>query len=280
MDNMENITYEEFIQNILETRGRFGCGDEYHESHHVAPRCMGGDDNKNNLIDLFAREHFIAHKLLSGENPDNDKLIYAYWMMAHIGRAEISAEEYEEARKAFSEVMKERTCSEETRKKLSAINKGRVRTEEWIKKQRDSHKGKVHSEETRKKMGDARRGERNPNYGRRFSDEHRKKISEGHKGKEPWNKGKKASEEFCRKNSEAHKGLQIGANNPKARKVIRLSDNYIYDTMKECASDNNMTKKMIYSRCKKHKDFMYYDEWITQQNNYENELTNLSNKGE
>lgn len=266
MNNMKKITYEEFIQNILETRGRFNCGDEYHERHHVVPRCMEGNDNEDNLIDLFAREHFIAHKLLAEENPDNDKLTYAWWMMAHIGKVEISAEEYENARKAFSEVMKGKTCSEEARQKISAANKGRIRTEEWSRKQSDSHRGKVHSEETRKKMGDARRGERNHNYGKKFSDETRQKISEGHKGKEPWNKGKKASEEFCRKNSEVHKGLQVGANNPNARKVIRLSDNYIYDTMKDCAYDNNMTIKMIYSRCRKHKDFMYYDEWLTIQN--------------
>lgn len=28
---MKNITYEEYIQNILNARGRFGCGSEYHE---------------------------------------------------------------------------------------------------------------------------------------------------------------------------------------------------------------------------------------------------------
>ena len=79
---MENITYEEFINNILETRGRFACGEEYHERHHIIPKCCGGSDDKNNLIDLFAREHFIAHKLLAEENPDNDKLVYAYTCMA------------------------------------------------------------------------------------------------------------------------------------------------------------------------------------------------------
>ena len=29
------ITYQDFIQNILNTRGRFNCGDEYHERHHI-----------------------------------------------------------------------------------------------------------------------------------------------------------------------------------------------------------------------------------------------------
>ena len=79
---MENITYEEFIQNILDTRGRFACGDEYHERHHIIPKCMGGTNDKDNLIDLYAREHFEAHRLLALENPENEKLIYAWHMMA------------------------------------------------------------------------------------------------------------------------------------------------------------------------------------------------------
>lgn len=62
------ITYDEFIQNILDNRGRFNCGDEYCERHHMLPKCMGGTDDKNNLIDLFAKEHFEVHRLLAMEN--------------------------------------------------------------------------------------------------------------------------------------------------------------------------------------------------------------------
>ena len=94
-------TYEEFIQNILETRGRFACGDEYHERHHVLPKCMGGTNDDNNLIDLFAREHFEAHRLLALENSNNNELVYAWRCMAFLKndfqqRYMLSPEEYEE----------------------------------------------------------------------------------------------------------------------------------------------------------------------------------------
>lgn len=59
------MNYIEFINSILNTRGRFNCGDEYHERHHIVPKCKNGTNDDNNLIDLFAREHFIAHKLLA-----------------------------------------------------------------------------------------------------------------------------------------------------------------------------------------------------------------------
>lgn len=105
-------TYEEFIQNILDTRGRFACGDEYHERHHIVPRCMGGEDEKENLIDLFAREHFIAHKLLASENPENVSLGHAYTMMAFARGVEISAEEYQEAKIHLSKIMSETRVGE------------------------------------------------------------------------------------------------------------------------------------------------------------------------
>lgn len=258
--NMTNITYEEFIQNILNTRGRFSCGDEYCERHHIVPKCMNGTDDENNLIDLFAKEHFIAHKLLAQENPENYKLMYAWWMLAHIDDREITPEEYKEARIAFSYKMKTRTFSEEHRRKIGEANKGRQYTDEWRRKQSELHKGKPGpnkgkpmSDETKQKQSEAHK---NP------SKETRKKMSDAKIGTTPWNKNKKMSKDFCKKNSESHKGLQVGENNPRARKVIRLYDKTTYGTIDECVYKNNMTRKMIYSRCKKKKDFMYYDEWL------------------
>lgn len=109
------MTYQEFIKDIIKTRGQFNCGEQYHERHHIIPKCMGGSDDKSNLIDLFAKEHFIAHKLLAEENSDNIKLIQAYHIMAHTknnssqneNRYELTPEEYEEERILFSQKLKE-----------------------------------------------------------------------------------------------------------------------------------------------------------------------------
>ena len=100
-------SYKEFIENILNSRGRFACGEEYHERHHIVPRCMNGSDETDNLIDLFAREHFIVHKLLAQENPENYKLSFAYFCMSTMKneyqeRYELTPEEYEEMRIYFS----------------------------------------------------------------------------------------------------------------------------------------------------------------------------------
>ena len=36
----------------------------YYENHHIIPKCFGGDNNKDNLVLLTAKEHFIVHILL------------------------------------------------------------------------------------------------------------------------------------------------------------------------------------------------------------------------
>lgn len=139
----ESLTYQAFIDNILQTRGRFACGDEYHERHHIVPKCLGGTNEENNLIDLFAREHFEAHRLLALENPENNGLQYAWWNMCQIqgndgqDRYIPTAEEFEQARKICSKLSSERNLgenhpmfglhhTEQTKEKMSKAHKGQM----------------------------------------------------------------------------------------------------------------------------------------------------------
>ena len=86
-----SMTYDEFIQGIIDKRGQWGIGkDEYYEAHHIVPCCLGGLPERNasvykykyahhpNIIWLYPDEHFIAHKLLAYEHPDIYGLRAAY----------------------------------------------------------------------------------------------------------------------------------------------------------------------------------------------------------
>lgn len=77
----------------------------YYESHHIIPKSMGGQNNKNNLILLTPREHFIAHWLLY-KIYRNRATASAFYRMCHIGNGKMkryipSSRTYEEARQAF-----------------------------------------------------------------------------------------------------------------------------------------------------------------------------------
>lgn len=161
------MTYDKFIQNILNTRGRFACLDGYHERHHIIPKCMNGSNSKDNLIDLYAREHFIAHKLLAEENPQNYQLKYAYWNMCQCtgrdGQDKYipTPEEYEEARIFCHEAM-------------SGENHPMY--------------GKHHTQESCEKMSiskkDMYNGENNPFFGKKHSQENIEKMKGTHSGKD------------------------------------------------------------------------------------------------
>lgn len=66
--------------------------------------------------------------------------------------------------------------------------------------------GTIVSIKTRQKMSEARKGEKNPMFGKTISEEHKQKISETHKGEKHHMFGKKHSDELKQKLSEALKG--------------------------------------------------------------------------
>ena len=75
----------------------------------------------------------------------------------------------------------------------------------------------------------------------------------------------------CYLTNEQMANIFVVKNNPRAHKVIRLIDFKIYDYVNCAATDNNLSRVTITSRCKAHKDFMYYDEWLAEQKNLKGE---------
>ena len=56
--------YTKWYFNIVEN-AKNRTIDGYTEKHHVTPKSLGGDNSKENLVKLTAREHFICHWLLT-----------------------------------------------------------------------------------------------------------------------------------------------------------------------------------------------------------------------
>lgn len=196
------MKYQEFIDNILNTRGRFAINDEYHERHHIIPRCMHGSNEESNLIDLYAREHFIAHKLLMEENPKNERLVRAFCRMC-FGQGDkksscCSAEEYEYARKLYSTLRKGR----------SPWNKGKKMTNNYCETMSKTQKGKHHTEQTKAKLSASHKSLNTWIKGRCWYNDgvHEAQLTECPKG---WKKGRlykiQYTDELRAKRSEALK---------------------------------------------------------------------------
>lgn len=154
------MTYAEYLNNIISTRGQWSSDVRYSdrgcERHHIILQCKGGQPTKLswkqhiNIIWLYPYEHFIAHKLLAQENPNDASIQLAFIMMAYPkGKTkrnyELTPEDYEELRSALYKARKGKHLSDETKKKL-----------------RDANIGKHASYETRQKLSEKSKGRRLP----------------------------------------------------------------------------------------------------------------------
>lgn len=77
------MNYKFHYDALIDKAKRRGKTCEFTESHHIIPRCLRGSDDAENLVDLYPREHYVAHLLLAKINPDVNGLWFAVHMMAN-----------------------------------------------------------------------------------------------------------------------------------------------------------------------------------------------------
>ena len=100
---LENERHDDYIKRILNSRDNIKNEGEYQEKHHIIPKSLGGTDDKDNLIYLYAEEHYYAHKLLYLENPHNRAIAYGWHCLSTRKQVKLSPKEYKEVKEVYSE---------------------------------------------------------------------------------------------------------------------------------------------------------------------------------
>jgi len=93
--------YNSIIDNAISRNWTKKSAPVYVENHHIIPRCVGGLDNKSNLILLTAKEHYISHVLLTSiykNTPYNGILCEAVRMMKNGNGRNFTGSMYEKLR--------------------------------------------------------------------------------------------------------------------------------------------------------------------------------------
>ena len=194
LDNKYTKQYYNIIENA---RVRFWDG--YTETHHIIPRCLGGSDDKTNLIELTGHEHLVCHLLLRKMLPDgqNNGVIAAAWRMVNMedendNRHRVTGRMYaklkEEFAKAHSATMKgctpwnkgyKETRSEVLENVKQAALKREPQSKESRELQASKTRGQKRTEEQRKNISKSLKGKvRGP-----MSEQQREAISKGSLGK-------------------------------------------------------------------------------------------------
>ncbi len=77
--------HDEIIANRKNSPVEKVRGSGTSETHHIVPRSLGGSDDKENLIELLSREHFLVHYCLWKMQPEDSvarkKMVKAFTLM-------------------------------------------------------------------------------------------------------------------------------------------------------------------------------------------------------
>jgi hypothetical protein len=154
------MNYKRIHDAIIEKRKLLGKPLIYSEKHHIIPKSFGGSNEKENIICLTAREHFIIHRLLAKIYPDTG-MVHAVFKMScmdkHWGTYKVKSRTYAYLREQHALTVKN---DKGASKKKSEALLGRKQTKEHALKRAKSRKnnGPWLKEETKTKIGDANRG--------------------------------------------------------------------------------------------------------------------------
>lgn len=99
------MNYKRIYDNIVE-RSKNRQLETYTEKHHIVPRCIGGDDSTDNLVNLTPEEHYVVHQLLVKIYPESYGLVKAANMMCASSRNQIrNNKQYGWLKKKLAEAM-------------------------------------------------------------------------------------------------------------------------------------------------------------------------------
>jgi hypothetical protein len=173
------MNHEKIYKQIIE-RAKNRKLKEYSERHHIIPKCIGGTNDKSNLVRLTAREHFICHKLLTEIYPNENGLHWAYWMMSTT--KDSMERDYRVSNREYQRLRENLTLTSDARLKIKNARANQVMSplsDGHKRKISESNKGVKRSKETREKMSISKTGIKlGP-----LSEEHKKKIGDALRGR-------------------------------------------------------------------------------------------------
>lgn len=145
LDNKYSHWYQKLVEGAITRGWSKKTAPCYTEKHHIIPRSLGGDNTKDNLVHLTAREHFVAHLLLTKmcEGKHKTKMNFALHMFTKTpGYTEryMNSNFYEYIRTKYAQAVSE-----------THLGVSKPQTEEHKKKIKEARAKQVFSQEINEK---------------------------------------------------------------------------------------------------------------------------------
>lgn len=205
-------TYYKIIENA-KNQNRTKLDSEDYESHHIIPRSLNGSNDKDNLVLLTLREHFVCHKLLvkMHEGNDKSKMLVALYMMSNTRGLKLPSRIYEKCKKEWKiRLQKYNKARADDPKYREAF--GKLMTQYWVDN-KEAIMAERHASGFYKNVSEKLSGKPKPYMQKLNRDPEKiRKTAEKHRGM-------KRSEETCKNISLARKDFFL--NNPEASLALR-----------------------------------------------------------
>jgi hypothetical protein len=222
------LTYNNLVERA-KTRGLDKSVLEgYYEVHHIIPRCMGGTDDKENLVLLNYREHVICHVILVRLNPDNVDLIRAADFMLNVDR-------YDENGNKIVIKLKSSRIAEKIKIENQKYNRG-IYHPSYGTHISEEHKKILSEVNSRKRDMKTRINMSNAWLGTRHTDESKKKMSEAKKGKP-----------------------RPDLRRPRPARKVKGKDGEIFPSIAEAARKYNVSRSAILGWIKREQGFSFIE---------------------
>lgn len=192
------MNYQEIYNSIVK-RAKNRVLEGYSEKHHIIPRCLGGTNDKSNIVSLTGKEHYLVHMLLIYIYPEEKKLLYAFWMMSNRIKTKItSGRMYEEAKKFVASEMRKNVGTSEA---IAKMAKSKIGQASW--------KDKKHTDESRAKQSESAKN---------------RKITEENEALRRESIAKSSQKPKTAEHTENIRKAKVGSNNPMFGKKWKLVD--------------------------------------------------------
>lgn len=149
IENKYSKCYYSIIENA---KSRLLDPSIYYEKHHILPKSCGGNNSKDNLVSLTAREHFICHVLLPKmtTGSPHHKMVHALWRMCNSLRSgyKVSSRIYKSSREQHATILSTVGTSGQFKRGRTTWNKGISRTDEVKKAISNANTGRKRLDRT------------------------------------------------------------------------------------------------------------------------------------
>lgn len=246
------------LYNSIVERGKNRVITGYTENHHIIPKCVGGSNNKWNMVRLTAKEHYVCHMLLCEIYPEENKLKYGFWRMCNVNNNEFQHRNYRVSGMIYERLKKEISKIVSENRKGKPTTKGYKHTIESKLKIKESRATQVITNDAKKKMSEAHKNKLwyfndEGKHLRTFPDDPRI-IEEG------WKKGRIGGKELSKIANEGRREKYSTIEPPKPNSKKCIIDGLLFDSAVDAAKYFNMPDSSVRDRLR-NKNFPTWN-WI------------------